>query len=161
MVAGDEQLEARREGERVAAEKARGDRVAAGQQLEAPRRPQMRPSSVSAAVTRRAPASMAISAEWGFSGTTPGAVGQQVGRGDGGVGPEDVADGVDEDALAVAALAQAEQQHVLTGLAGERVAAEALEEGGAFRVALHGLVEEAPPQRAGRPCRPGRRRWRG
>ena len=61
---------------------------------------------------------------------------------------EEVADNVDEDALAVAALAQAEQQGVLAGLAGERIAAEALEEGGALRVVVHGLVQEAPPQRA-------------
>jgi hypothetical protein len=82
--------------------------------------------------------------EHGQIGRVSLAVAGEEGRhvGDGGVGAEDIGNGVDEGAFAVGAGAVGEDEHMLTGKAGAAIAAPALEKSLQFAVAVSDAVDE-------------------
>ena len=104
-----------------------------------------RPSSVSTAVTRRAPRRAASSVGWrSFEEATKVSIGALAM-----VVADDAGDGVEERRLAVGADAVGEEQRVFAGRAGQAIADDPGEVGLEERVAAGDAVEEAMPLRAG------------
>jgi len=91
----------------------------------------------------RVPLSLARSVGWRSLGEAV-----NVSRRGSAVVAEDAGDGVEKHGLAVAAWPIDEQQGMLAGVAGQRVAAELLQEDDQVRILLGCLIEESEPARA-------------